>query len=96
LARTPGRQSNGARAGRGCHWKHRTSSQSGRTASDRAALGYGEQVYVLRSVASALGNIVPDAAALCQTCDRRKIHRVTYKAQEANLKIKKEPVPTWF
>jgi len=34
--------------------------------------------------------------ALCQTCDRRKMHRVTYTAQEANLKIKKEPVPTWF
>jgi len=25
-----------------------------------------------------------------------KMHRVTYTAQEAILKIKKEPVPTWF
>jgi hypothetical protein len=57
----------------------------------------GEQVYVLRSVASALGNIGPDAAgALPALQQALKMHRVTYTAQEAILKIKKEPVPTWF
>src|SRR5260370_13693338 len=57
----------------------------------------GEQVYVLRSVASALGNIGPDAAgALPALQQSLKMHRVTYTAQEAILKIKKEPVPTWF
>ncbi len=57
----------------------------------------GEQVYVLRSVASALGNIGPGAAgALPALQQALKMHRVTYTAQEAILKIKKEPVPTWF
>jgi len=57
----------------------------------------GEQVYVLRSVAAALGNIGPDAAgALPALKQAVKMHRVTYTAQEASLKIKKEPVPTWF
>jgi hypothetical protein len=57
----------------------------------------GEEVYVLRSVASALGNIGPDAAgALPALQQALKMHRVTYTAQEAILKIKKEPVPTWF
>jgi hypothetical protein len=57
----------------------------------------GEQVYVLRSIASALGNIGPDAAgALPALQQALKMHRVTYTAQEAILKIKKEPVPTWF
>ena len=60
-------------------------------------LAPGEQVYVLRSVASALGNIGPDAAgALPALQQALKMHRVTYTAQEAILKIKKEPVPTWF
>ena len=57
----------------------------------------GEQVYVLRSVAAALGNIGPDAAAALPALQRAlKTHRVTYTAQEAILKIKREPVPTWF
>ncbi len=57
----------------------------------------GEQVYVLRSVAAALGNIGPDAAgALPALQQALKIPRVTYTAQEAILRIKKEPVPTWF
>jgi HEAT repeat protein len=57
----------------------------------------GEQVYVLRSVASALGNIGPDAAGALPALEQAlKMHRVTYTAQEAILKIKKEPVPTWF
>jgi len=57
----------------------------------------GEQVYVLRSIAAALGNIGPDAAgALPALQQALKMHRVTYTAKEAILKIKKEPVPTWF
>jgi len=57
----------------------------------------GEQVYVLRSVAAALGNIGPDASgALPALQQALKIPRVTYTAQEAILRIKKEPVPTWF
>jgi HEAT repeat protein len=57
----------------------------------------GEQVYVLRSVASALGNIGPDAASALPALQQAlRMHRVTYTAQEAILKIKKEPVPTWF
>ena len=57
----------------------------------------GEQVYVLRSVAAALGNIGPDAASALPALQQAlKMHRVTYTAQEAILKIKKEPVPTWF
>ena len=57
----------------------------------------GEQVYVLRSVAAALGNIGPAAAgALPALQQALKIPRVTYTAQEAILRIKNEPVPTWF
>src|SRR5437773_3261019 len=57
----------------------------------------GEQVYVLRSLAAALGNIGPDAASALPALQQAlKMHRVTYTAQEAILKIKKEPVPTWF
>lgn len=56
-----------------------------------------EQVYVLRSVAAALGNIGPDAAgALPALQQALKIPRVTYTAEEAILRIKNEPVPTWF
>jgi hypothetical protein len=57
----------------------------------------GEEVYVLRSISTALGSIGPDASsalpALQQTL---KIPRVTYAAQEAILRINKQPVPTWF
>jgi len=57
----------------------------------------GEQVYVLRSIAAALGNIGPDATGALPALDQAlKMHRVTYTAQEAILKIKKEPVPAWF
>jgi len=60
-------------------------------------LATGEQVYVLRSVAAALGDIGPNAAAALPALQQAlKMHRVTYTAQEAILKIKKEPVPTWF
>jgi hypothetical protein len=51
----------------------------------------------LRSVAAALGDIGPNAAAALPALQQAlKMHRVTYTAQEAILKIKKEPVPTWF
>ena len=59
-------------------------------------LATDEQAYVLRSVASALGSIGPDAAgALPALQEALKMHRVTYTAHEAILKIKKEPVPMW-
>ena len=57
----------------------------------------GEIVYVLRSAASALGNIGPAArSALPALQQALKMHRVTYTAQEAILKIREQPVPTWF
>jgi hypothetical protein len=60
-------------------------------------LAAAEQAYVLRSAAAALGNIGPDAAAALPALQRAlTMHRVTYTAQEAILKIKKEPVPVWF
>ena len=56
-----------------------------------------EQAYVWRSAAAALGNIGPDAAGALPALQRAlTMHRVTYTAQEAILKIKKEPVPAWF
>jgi len=55
-----------------------------------------EVVYVLRSMAAALGNIGPDAASALPVLESTlKLHRVVYTAQEAILKIKKEPVPVW-
>ena len=57
----------------------------------------GEQVYVLRSIATALGKIGPDAAAALPGLQQAlKMPRVTYTAQEAILRINKQPVPTWF
>lgn len=57
----------------------------------------GEQVYVLRSIAAALGNIGPDAASALPALQQAlKMHRVTYAAEEAILRINKKPVPTWF
>ncbi|HVP48422.1 MAG TPA: DUF2961 domain-containing protein [Bryobacteraceae bacterium] len=57
----------------------------------------GDQAYVLRSVASALGNIGPDAASgLPALRQALKMHRVTYTAQEAIMKIQRESVPGWF
>jgi Protein of unknown function (DUF2961)/HEAT repeats len=56
-----------------------------------------EVVYVLRSDATALGNIGPDAAvALPALREVLKISRVTATAEEAILKINKQPVPTWY
>ena len=56
-----------------------------------------DQVYVWRSVAAALGNIGPDAAAALPALQKAlTMTRVTYTAQEAILKIKKQPVPVWF
>jgi len=56
-----------------------------------------EQAYVWRSAAAALGNIGPDAASALPALQRAlSMYRVTYTAQEAILKIKKEPVPAWF
>jgi HEAT repeat protein len=57
----------------------------------------GEQAYVLRSVAKALGNIGPDAAsALPSLRQALNMHRVSYAAREAIMKIQGEPVPAWF
>jgi hypothetical protein len=57
----------------------------------------GEVVYVLRSDATALGNIGPDAAsALPVLREVLKLTRVTATAEEAILKINKQPVPSWF
>jgi hypothetical protein len=56
-----------------------------------------EQTYVLRSAAAALGNIGPDAASALPELQRAlTMYRVKNTAQEAILKIKKEPVPAWF
>jgi HEAT repeat protein len=60
-------------------------------------LATAEQTYVLRSAAAALGNIGPDAAGALPALQRAlTMYRVKYTAQEAILKIKKEPVPAWF
>ena len=54
-------------------------------------------VFVLRSVAQALGNIGPDASGAIPALERAlKMPRVTYTAQEAIQKIKGEPVATWY
>ena len=60
-------------------------------------LATAEQTYVLRSAAAALGNIGPDAAGALPVLQRAlTMYRVKYTAQEAILKIKKEPVRAWF
>lgn len=57
----------------------------------------GEVIYVLRSDATALGDIGPDAAiALPALREVLKLTRVTASAEEAILKINKQPVPAWF
>lgn len=54
-------------------------------------------VFVLRSVAQALGKIGPDAASALPALEQAlKMPRVTYTAQEAIHKIKREPVATWY
>ena len=54
-------------------------------------------VFVLRSLASALGNIGPPAVSALPALEQvLKINRVRWAAQEAILKIKGEPVPLWY
>jgi HEAT repeat protein len=54
-------------------------------------------VFVLRSIAAALGNIGPDAASALPALEQAlKMVRVTYTAQEAIHKIKGEPVAVWY
>jgi hypothetical protein len=60
-------------------------------------LSTADEVYVWRSIAAALGDIGPDAAEALPVLQRAlSMPRVTYTAQEAILKIKKQPVPVWF
>jgi len=60
-------------------------------------LADGEQVYVLRSIAAALGDIGPEAASALPALQKAlAMHRVTYTAQEAIHKIKKEPVASYY
>jgi HEAT repeat protein len=60
-------------------------------------LASGEETFVLRSVATALGNIGPEAAGGIPALQRAmSLHRVTGSAQEAILKINREPVQTWY
>ena len=60
-------------------------------------LAAGEVAYVLRSVATALGEIGPAAESAVPALQQAmKMHRVTATAQEAILKINKQPVPAWF
>jgi hypothetical protein len=62
---------------------------------DRTAIA-GEQAFVLRSVVAALGNIGPNATnAIPVLRQMLKMHRVAYAAQEAILKIDRQPVPQW-
>lgn len=57
----------------------------------------GEIVYVLRSEVRALGDIGPGASpALPALREMLKISRVAATAEEAILKINKQPVQTWF
>jgi D-arabinan exo alpha-(1,3)/(1,5)-arabinofuranosidase (non-reducing end) len=60
-------------------------------------LASGQETFVLRSVATALGNIGPEAASGIPALQRAmSMHRVTGSAQEAILKINQEPVQTWY
>jgi HEAT repeat protein len=53
-------------------------------------------VFVLRSVAAALGDIGPPAASALPALEQTvKRHRVSYTAEEAIHKIKGEPVDLW-
>jgi hypothetical protein len=64
----------------------------------RHLIGANEpSVFVLRSLASALGNIGPAAASALPALEQAlKIHRVSWAAEEAILKIKGQPVPVWY
>jgi len=54
-------------------------------------------VFVMRSLATALGNIGPAAASALPALEQAaKMHRVSWAAQEAILKIKGEPIPVWY
>jgi HEAT repeat protein len=55
----------------------------------------GEQVFVMRSIAAALGNI-GSAEALQVLQEAMKMPRVIYTAEEAIHKIKHEPLKTWY
>ncbi len=56
----------------------------------------GEQNYVLRSATKALGRIGPDAASALPVLQKeRKMHRLSYVAEEAILRINGQPVPEW-
>ena len=58
--------------------------------------GREQSVFVLRSLATALGNIGPDAAgALPALQQALKVHRVSWAAEEAIHKVKGEPVAVW-
>ncbi|HVN03955.1 MAG TPA: DUF2961 domain-containing protein [Bryobacteraceae bacterium] len=60
-------------------------------------LSTADEVYAWRSMAAALGNIGPDAADALPVLQKAlSMPRLTYTAQEAILKIKKQPVPVWF
>jgi hypothetical protein len=60
-------------------------------------LAAGEQAYVLRSAAAALGDIGPAASSALPALEQAmKMNRVSATAQEAILKINNKPVPTWF
>jgi hypothetical protein len=67
-------------------------------ALSKRLLAADEQVtFVLRSVAQALGNIGPDAASALPALEQAmKLTRVSYTAEAAIHKIKREPVPSWF
>jgi HEAT repeat protein len=70
--------------------------QAVRALSERLLVS-GEVIYVLRSDASALGNIGADAvSALPALREVLKITRVTATAEEAILKINRQPVPSWY
>ena len=65
--------------------------------TNRLVAAKEQVVYVLRSAAQALGNIGPEAANALPALEQAlKMPRVTYTAQEAILKIKQQPVPTWY
>ena len=56
-----------------------------------------EQVMVLRSVATALGNIGPDAREALPALDQvRRQLRVSYAAEAAMMKIEGKPLPSWW
>ena len=56
-----------------------------------------EEVMTLLSVATALGNIGPDAMEALPALEQTlKQLRVSYEVEAAILKIEGKPVPTWW